>query len=145
MSQGHLHQLLRLKNRFGDGKYDFRRVDKTNLISDTSVDGHYIVTGVLERARVFKPGQVEVVKGSKVEIKDTLTQNRKFAHTIYVNPGRKYFICENKRDDIGVYTQLPLDWLKLNLTAILNAVGGYMRYINRVFKISGSIQSWRRN
>ena len=138
MSQGHVQKLL--KNRFGDGNYEFRRVDKNTLLSDTSVDGHYIVTGVMERALFFDPGHVEVVYGSKVEIKDTLTQNMKFQHTIYVNPGHKYFICKNKRDDIGVYTQLSIDWLKLKSDGNPER-GGYMRHIHRVFKISVSIQS----
>ena len=156
MSQGHIHKLL--QNRFGDGNYEFRRVDKSTLVSDTSVDEHYIATGVLERARVckpgqvsahscltclvlaasaagcLKPGQVEFVYGTKAEIKDTLTQNKKFYHTIYINPGRKYFICKNKRDDIGVYTQLPIDWLHLGQDGNPKR-GGYMRHINRVFRV----------
>ena len=138
MSQGHIHKLL--QNRFDYGNYEFRRVDKNTLVSDTSVDAHYIVTGVMERALFFDPGHVEVVYGSKVEIKDTLTQNMKFQHTIYVNPGHKYFICKNKRDDIGVYTQLSIDWLKLKSDGNPER-GGYMRHIHRVFKISVSIQS----
>jgi hypothetical protein len=59
----------------------------------------------------------------------------KFAHTIYVNPGCKYFICKNKRDDIDVYTRLPIDWLKLKSDGNPKR-GGYMRYINRVFKLT---------
>ena len=78
MSQGHVQKLL--NNRFGDGNYEFRRVDKNTLVSDTSVDAHYIVTGVLERALFFDPGQVEVVYGNKMEMKDTLTQNMKFVY-----------------------------------------------------------------
>ena len=103
MSQNHLRILL--KERFGDGNYTFKRIDKSILVSPDE-GAHFIVTGILERARSHKPGTMPhyVYAEDNREMEDIPAQNLKFSHLIYVNPGKTFFICKNRcEDDIRRY------------------------------------------
>jgi hypothetical protein len=60
-------------------------------------------------------------------------------HTIYVSPGKDFFVCKNKREDAlrdgqPVYRRLPIAWLRLNEKGNAER-GGYMRHIYRCFAI----------
>ena len=60
-------------------------------------------------------------------------------HTLYVSPGKDFFVCKNKREDAlqdgqPVYRHLPIVWLRLNEKGNAER-GGYMWHIYRCFAI----------
>ena len=141
MSQAHVLRLF--LNRFGEGKFEFKRVDKEVLASRPAAaasNTHFIVTGVLERKpQNLKNCDIEYIYGTRTEQSDNQETNQAFMHTIYVSPGKDFFVCKNKREDAlrdgqPVYRRLPIAWLRLKEKGNAKR-GGYMRYIYRCFAI----------